>query len=50
MQTRGTSSAGRPFWRRASRSKAAGWNTDGADVFFFPRIEGMGFGLAGKHE
>src|SRR4051812_41822717 len=41
MQTGGTSIASRSFCRRASRNKAAGRKTEGADVFFLSRIEGI---------
>src|SRR4051812_41278007 len=41
MQTRGTSIAGSPFCRRASRNSAAGWKADGAEGFLFVRMGAM---------
>src|ERR1700730_5180923 len=41
MQTDGTLAAASPFWRRASRSRAAGRNTDGAEVSLSSRMDGI---------
>jgi hypothetical protein len=41
MHTAGTSTVVRPFCRRASRSRAAGWNTEEAVVSFLSHIVGI---------
>ena len=47
MHRGGTSTTGKPFWRRASRSRAAGAKIDGdgEDGFLLSRIGGMGLYL-----
>src|SRR6202521_4354500 len=39
MQTGGTSIVAKPFWRRASRSKAIGSNIDGASGYLLSKID-----------
>jgi hypothetical protein len=41
MHSGGTSTTGKPFWRRASRRRAAGTKTDGEEGFLLSRIGGM---------
>src|SRR5580704_14435902 len=41
MQTGGTLAAASPFCRRASRNRAAGRNTDGAEVSLCSRMDGI---------